>query len=112
MIMAWAASNDRAEQIAAIYTVNYHAFGLPALIADIATSHFGPHDTPLVYSVVIALLAVAAAGGFQFETNARSRAPRAVAPPPEMPPGPPCHRARKQRPRKPSQLRHPSNHLQ
>jgi hypothetical protein len=36
--MARAASNDRAGLIAAIYTVNYHAFGLPALIAGIATS--------------------------------------------------------------------------
>jgi peptidoglycan/LPS O-acetylase OafA/YrhL len=76
--MAWAASNDRAGLIAAIYTVNYLAFGLPALIADTATSHFGPHDAALVYSVVIALLAVAAAGGFLFESNARSRAPRAM----------------------------------
>lgn len=45
-------------------------------------------DTALVYSVGIALLAVAAAGGFLFEGNARTRAPRAVAPPPELPPGP------------------------
>jgi hypothetical protein len=96
--MAWAASNDRAGLIAAICTVNYLAFGLPALIAGIATSHFGLHDTALVYSVVIALLAVAAAGGFLFESNVRSRAPRAVAPPPEMPPGPPCTQAA---PRKP-----------
>ena len=66
----------------------YLAFGLPALIAGIATSHFGLHDTALVYSVVIALLAVAAAAGFLFEGNARTRAPRAVAPPPELPPGP------------------------
>ncbi len=88
VIMARAASSDRAGLIAAISIVNYLAFGLPALIAGIATSHFGLHDTALVYSVVIALLAVAAAGGFLFEGNARTRAPRAVAPPPELPPGP------------------------
>jgi hypothetical protein len=50
-----------------------------------------------VYSVVIALLAVAAAGGFLFEGNSPTRAPRAVAPPPELPPGPctvpPCTQA-------------------
>jgi hypothetical protein len=97
VIMARAASSDRAGLIAAISIVNYLAFGLPALIAGIATSHFGLHDTALVYSVVIALLAVAAAGGFLFEGNARTRAPRAVAPPPELPPGPctvpPCTQA-------------------
>ena len=88
MIMARAAPGNRAGLIAAVSTVNYLAFGLPALIAGIATSHFGLHDTALAYSVVIALLAATAAGGFLFEDNARTRAPRAVAPRPELPPGP------------------------
>jgi len=88
VIMARAAASNRAGLIAAISTVQYLAFGLPALIAGIATSHFGLHDTALAYSVVIALLAVAAAAGFLFEGNARTRAPWAVAPPPELPPGP------------------------
>jgi hypothetical protein len=46
---------------------------------------------------VIALLAVAAAGGFLFEDSARTRASRTVGPPPELPPGPctvpPCTQA-------------------
>jgi uncharacterized membrane protein len=88
VIMARASSSDRAGLIAAIYTVNYLAFGLSALIAGIATSHFGLHDTALVYSVVIALLALAAAGGLLFEGNDRTRAPRAVAPLPN------CRRVR------------------
>jgi len=88
VIMARATSSDRAGLIAAVSIVNYLAFGLPALIAGVATSHFGLHDTALVYSVVIALLAVAAAGGVLFEGNASTRAPRAVEPPPELPPGP------------------------
>jgi hypothetical protein len=88
VIMARASPSNRAGLIAAISIVNYLALGLPALIAGMATSHFGLHDTALVYSVVIALLAVAAAGGFLFEGNARTRAPRAVALPPELPPGP------------------------
>jgi MFS family permease len=92
VIMARAASSDRAGLIAAISTVNYLAFGLPALIAGIATSHFGLHDTALAYSVVIALLAVAAAAGFLFEGNARTRAPRAVAPSSRTAAGP-VHRA-------------------
>jgi predicted MFS family arabinose efflux permease len=86
--MARAAPSDRAGLIAAISIVNYLAFGLPALIAGIATSHFGLHDTALVYSVVIALLAAAAAIGLLFERNAPTPTPRAAAPPPELPPGP------------------------
>jgi MFS family permease len=88
VIMARAASTDRAGLIAAIYTVNYLAFGLPALIAGIATSHFGLHDTALAYSAAIALLAAATAGGLLFEGRDRTRAPQAAAPPPEPPPGP------------------------
>jgi MFS family permease len=88
VIMAQADASNRAGLIAAVSIVNYLAFGLPALIAGIATSHFGLHDTALVYSVVIALLAVAAAGGLLFEGNPPTRAPLAVAPPPELPPGP------------------------
>jgi hypothetical protein len=88
VIMARAAASNRAGLIAAISIVNYLAFGLPALIAGIATSHFGLHHTALVYSVVIALLAVAAAGGLLFEGSARTRAPRAIPPAPKLPPGP------------------------
>jgi hypothetical protein len=88
VIMARAAASNRAGLIAAISVVNYLAFGLPALIAGMATSHFGLHDTALVYSVVIALLAAAAAGGVLFEGSGGTRAPRAAAPPPEPPPGP------------------------
>ena len=86
VIMARAAASNRAGLIAAISIVNYLAFGLPALLAGIATSHFGLHDTALVYSVAIALLAAAAAAGLLFE--GRAREPQAVAPPPELPPGP------------------------
>jgi MFS family permease len=97
VIMARAAASNRAGLSAAVYTVNYLAFGLPALIAGIATSHFGLHDTALAYSVVIALLAVAAAGGILFEGKARARTPRAVTLPPGLPPGPctvpPCTQA-------------------
>jgi hypothetical protein len=77
--MARAASNDEAGLIAAISTVNYLAFGLPALIAATATSRFGLHDTAPLYSVVIALLAVAAAaGGFLFESTGCTDWPRMV----------------------------------
>jgi predicted MFS family arabinose efflux permease len=88
VIMARAAASDRAGLIAAISTVQYLSFGLPALIAGIATSHFGLHDTALVYCIVIALLAVAAAGGLLFEGGPRTRAPLAIPPARELPPGP------------------------
>jgi MFS family permease len=88
VIMARAVAGNRAGLIAAVSIVNYLAFGLPALIAGVATSHFGLHDTALVYCVVIALLAVAAAGGVLFEGHARAREPSAVAPSLEPPPGP------------------------
>jgi MFS family permease len=88
VIMARATASNRAGMIAAVSTVNYLAFGLPALLAGVATTHFGLHDTALVYSAGIALLAAAAAGGVLFESRARTRAPRAAAPPPELPPGP------------------------
>jgi hypothetical protein len=97
VIMARAAASNRAGMIAAVSTVNYLAFGLPALLAGVATSHFGLHDTALVYSAAIALLAAAAAGGVLFESRTRTRAPQAAAPPPELPPGPctvpPCTQA-------------------
>src|SRR5580700_3996826 len=89
VIMARAAASNRAGMIAAVSIVNYLAFGLPALIAGMATSHFGLHDTALVYSVVIALLAAAAAGGVLFDGSDRTRAPRAIAPPPPHGPRPP-----------------------
>ncbi len=90
VIMARAASSDRAGLIAAISIVNYLAFGLPALIAGIATWHFGLHDTAQVYSAGIALLAAAAAGGLLFE--GRAPEPQAVAPPSRTAAGP-VHRA-------------------
>jgi hypothetical protein len=97
VIMARAAVTNRAGLIAAISIVNYLAFGLPALIASMATSHFGLHNTALVYSAGIALLAAAAAGGVLFEKRGRAGAPRAAAPPPELPRGPctipPCTQA-------------------
>jgi hypothetical protein len=97
--MARAAASNRAGMISAVSTVNYLAFGLPALLAGVATSNFGLHDTALVYSAAIALLAAAAAtGGVLFESRARTRAPQAAAnTPPELPPGPctvpPCTQA-------------------
>lgn len=63
-VVALASPGDRAALIAAIYSVNYLAFGLPALIAGIITAHVGLHGTALVYSAAVAGLAAVAAGTF------------------------------------------------
>lgn len=57
---AQAPPGDRAGLITAIYIVSYLATGIPAVIAGIATTHFGLHNTALVYSLVVAALAAAA----------------------------------------------------
>src|SRR3954451_8251718 len=48
-VVALAPSEDRASLITAVYIVSYLATGIPALIAGIATSHYGLRDTALVY---------------------------------------------------------------
>jgi MFS family permease len=63
-IVALARPNDRAGLVAAIFTVGYLAFSVPAVIAGLAASHYGLHDTALVYCAVVAVLAAAAAGSF------------------------------------------------
>ena len=50
----------RAELIAAIYVVAYLAFALPAVLAGVLTEHAGLRKTTMGYSVVVAVLAIAA----------------------------------------------------
>jgi MFS family permease len=61
VLVARSAPNGRAGLIAAIFTVSYLAFSVPAVIAGVATTHYGLHATALVYCGVIVLL-VAGAG--------------------------------------------------
>jgi MFS family permease len=63
-IVALARSDQRAGLVAAIYIVGYLAFSIPALIAGVATSHYGLHKTALVYLAVVGVLAATAAGSF------------------------------------------------
>jgi MFS family permease len=79
-VVALADPTDRAGVIAAILTVDYLAFGLPALIAGMATAHFGLHSTALAYSAAVAGLAGAAT--LFSRTRSRPCAPQA--------PGAPC----------------------
>jgi MFS family permease len=71
-VVVLATPDERAGLIAAIFTVSYLAFSVPALIAGIATSHYGLRPTALVYSVVIAVLVVAAASSFLFRRRLAS----------------------------------------
>jgi MFS family permease len=54
-------SDQRAGLITAIYIVSYVATAVPAVIAGIATSLYGLHDTALVYSVGVGVLTATAA---------------------------------------------------
>jgi MFS family permease len=58
--VAAATSDDRTGLITAIYIVSYLATGIPAVLAGIATSHYGLRKTALVYSVAVAALAAVA----------------------------------------------------
>jgi predicted MFS family arabinose efflux permease len=60
-IVALASPEDRAGLVAAIFTVGYLAFSVPAVIAGVATSHYGLHRTALVYCSIVAVLAATAA---------------------------------------------------
>jgi hypothetical protein len=42
----------------------YLAFGVPVVIAGVATTHFGLDQTSVIYSAALAVLAAAAAGSF------------------------------------------------
>jgi predicted MFS family arabinose efflux permease len=68
------APGDRAGFIAAIGIVTYLAFSIPVLIAGVATSRFGLHETALVYSVSIAALVAATTGSFLLRTSVASGA--------------------------------------
>ncbi len=62
VIIALATPGQRAGLVAAIFTVLYLVFSVPALIAGVATTTIGLHSTALVYSASLAALAAAAAG--------------------------------------------------
>jgi MFS family permease len=72
-LTALANPGERAGLIAGIFIVNYLAFGIPALIAGVAVTHYGLHHTALVYLGVIAALAAAAAGSMLARKHARTR---------------------------------------
>ena len=66
ILTALASPDQRAGLIAAIWIVWYLAFSVPVVAAGVATTHFGLHQTAVVYSAALAVLAAAAAGSFLF----------------------------------------------
>lgn len=62
-LSALAAPQERAALIATIYVVSYLAFSVPVVIAGVAATHAGLHDTSLAYGgALIALVGIALAG--------------------------------------------------
>jgi MFS family permease len=55
--VALAPPDDRAGLITAIYIVSYLSTGIPAVIGGIAASDYGLHETAVVYSGAVAVLA-------------------------------------------------------
>ena len=66
ILTALAGPAQRAGLVAAIWIVFYLAFSVPVVAAGVATTHFGLHQTAVVYSAALAVLAAAAAGSFLF----------------------------------------------
>jgi MFS family permease len=66
VLAALADPGQRAGLVAAIWIVFSLAFSVPVVAAGVATTHFGLHQTAVVYSAVLAVLAAAAAGSFLF----------------------------------------------
>ena len=85
--VAAATSDDRTGLITAIYIVSYLATGIPAVLAGIATSHYGLRKTALVYSVAVAVLAAVAVSRLLARRAAAGRAEHAKHHA-DAPPGP------------------------
>lgn len=60
--VALAGPDDRAGLVTAIFIVSYVASGIPVVIGGVAASHYGLHETALVYSMAVAVLATLAFG--------------------------------------------------
>jgi MFS family permease len=86
--VAHVAADQLAGLVAAIYIASYLAFSIPAVLAGLASSRFGLHDTALVYSAAVAILVALAAGNFMWRGGTRSDRPSTAAAQVDLPPGP------------------------
>ena len=83
MVVSKASPDERGGLIAAVYSVCYVAFSVPALAAGVATARFGLRPTAIVYSAAIgALAAVAVVLLSRRERGQTPSAPRSEASPP------------------------------
>jgi hypothetical protein len=80
VLTALASPSQRAGLVAAIWIIFYLAFSVPVVAAGVATTHFGLHQTAVVYSAALAVLAAAAAGSLIIRRRSRPGSPSA---PPE-----------------------------
>jgi hypothetical protein len=80
VLAALAGPGQRAGLVAAIWVVFYLAFSVPVVAAGVAATHFGLHQTAVVYSSSLAVLAAAAAGSLIIRGRSRPGSPSA---PPE-----------------------------
>jgi MFS family permease len=87
-LVVLAPSDDRAGLITAVYLVSYVSTAVPAVIAGIAASRYGLHDTALVYSLVVAVLAAVGAGSFLARRMGATDRPERGMHYPDPPPGP------------------------
>ncbi|HEY6315377.1 MAG TPA: hypothetical protein VIY52_31860 [Streptosporangiaceae bacterium] len=78
-VSALAAPAQRASLVAAIFIVSYLAFSIPALIAGVATTDVGLHQTALVYCAAIATLGAVAAASLIFRRRSSAPVPDPAA---------------------------------
>jgi predicted MFS family arabinose efflux permease len=75
-LIALAPPGQRASLIAAIFIISFLGLSIPALIAGVATSHFGLHRTALAYCAAIAALVAAAAGRLMLRRRGPATGPQ------------------------------------
>ena len=77
-LIALAPPGQRARLIAAIFIISFLGLSIPALIAGVATAHFGLHRTALAYCVAIAALVAMAAGSLMLRRRGPATGPGAA----------------------------------
>jgi hypothetical protein len=87
-LTALAPASERAALIAAIYTVSYLAFSVPVVVAGVATTHYGLHDTSLAYATAVAALVTIALVSFAIRSATHRVGVRARQRPLDLPPCP------------------------
>jgi len=87
-LSALATTDERAALISTIYIVSYLAFSVPVVIAGIAATHAGLHDTSIVYAAALAALVGAATVSLLARRGARLPTTTRTHPGADLPPGP------------------------